>query len=170
MFTGLIEDVGKIGSLRIGSRAAVLKVQTGLPVRGMRLGASIAVNGVCLTVVGFCDYHWSHGEPSTGKNAGGAFGKDAVRGCRDLAWEPSAGRRRLCLEDWTGRTPGKRRRREGVPSADAFVAQLLVVQDLSVHHDDVLPEAHRLMPSEDVDDRETTEPESRARRAFLLRG
>jgi len=51
MFTGLIEDVGKIGSLRVGSRAAVLKVQTGLPVRAMRLGASIAVNGACLTVV-----------------------------------------------------------------------------------------------------------------------
>lgn len=51
MFTGLIEDVGKIESLRLGNRAAVLKVQTGLSVRAMPLGASIAVNGACLTVV-----------------------------------------------------------------------------------------------------------------------
>ena len=51
MFTGLIEDVGKIESLRIGNRTAVLKVQTGLAVGAMRLGASIAVNGACLTVV-----------------------------------------------------------------------------------------------------------------------
>ncbi|MGE5304777.1 MAG: riboflavin synthase [Alphaproteobacteria bacterium] len=51
MFTGLIEDVGRIGSLHVGSQAAVLVVQTGLPVRAMRLGASIAVNGACLTVV-----------------------------------------------------------------------------------------------------------------------
>ena len=50
MFTGLIEDVGKIESLSI-DRAAVLEVQTRLSVRAMPLGASIAVNGTCLTVV-----------------------------------------------------------------------------------------------------------------------
>jgi riboflavin synthase len=51
MFTGLIEDVGRIESLRVGNRAAVLKVQTELSVRAMRLGASVAVNGTCLTIV-----------------------------------------------------------------------------------------------------------------------
>ena len=51
MFTGLIEDVGEIKSLRVHNRAAVLAVQTQLPARTMLLGASIAVNGVCLTVV-----------------------------------------------------------------------------------------------------------------------
>jgi riboflavin synthase len=51
MFTGLIEDVGKIQSLRVGNQAAVLKIQTGLSVRAMALGASIAVNGTCLTVI-----------------------------------------------------------------------------------------------------------------------
>ena len=51
MFTGLIEDVGEIKSLRVNNRAAVLTVQTKLPTRTMPLGASIAVNGVCLTVV-----------------------------------------------------------------------------------------------------------------------
>lgn len=51
MFTGLIEDVGKIVSLRLVERAAVLTVKTGLSLRAMDLGASIAVNGACLTVV-----------------------------------------------------------------------------------------------------------------------
>ena len=51
MFTGLIEDVGKIVSLRFANRAAMLTVQTRLSVRAMELGASIAVNGACLTVV-----------------------------------------------------------------------------------------------------------------------
>lgn len=51
MFTGLIEDVGKIASLRLNKKSAVLVVQTSLPVRPMALGASIAINGACLTVV-----------------------------------------------------------------------------------------------------------------------
>jgi riboflavin synthase len=51
MFTGLIEDVGKIGVLRIAKNSAVLKVKTKLPLRAMPLGASVAVNGACLTVV-----------------------------------------------------------------------------------------------------------------------
>ncbi len=51
MFTGLIEDVGKIKSLRVYKRAAVMTVETKLPMRALALGASIAVNGACLTVV-----------------------------------------------------------------------------------------------------------------------
>jgi riboflavin synthase len=51
MFTGLIQDVGKIASLRLNKRSAVLAVETSLPVRSMKLGASIAVNGACLTVM-----------------------------------------------------------------------------------------------------------------------
>jgi riboflavin synthase len=51
MFTGLIEDVGRIKSLRLYRKSAVLAVQTNLAVRSLELGASIAVNGACLTVV-----------------------------------------------------------------------------------------------------------------------
>ena len=51
MFTGLIEDVGKIVSLRLIERAAVLTVKTSLAVHAMELGSSISVNGACLTVV-----------------------------------------------------------------------------------------------------------------------
>ena len=51
MFTGLIEDVGRIASLRLQNVSAVLTVKTKLPVRSLALGASVAVNGACLTVV-----------------------------------------------------------------------------------------------------------------------
>ena len=51
MFTGLIEDLGKIAALRLRNGSAVMTVQTKLPVRRMAMGASIAVNGACLTVV-----------------------------------------------------------------------------------------------------------------------
>lgn len=51
MFTGLIEDVGKVAAIgRIGDGAR-LQVSTGLLLDEIRLGDSVAVNGVCLTVV-----------------------------------------------------------------------------------------------------------------------
>jgi len=51
MFTGLIEDVGNIESLRLSGVSAVLTVKTNLRMNEMKLGASIAVNGACLSVV-----------------------------------------------------------------------------------------------------------------------
>lgn len=50
MFTGLIEDIGSIRSLRRQGDAAIIAVATTLPLDQVRLGDSIAVNGVCLTV------------------------------------------------------------------------------------------------------------------------
>ncbi|MDD3293809.1 MAG: riboflavin synthase [Geobacteraceae bacterium] len=51
MFTGLIEDVGRVAALAPMGAGARLMVFTGLPLEDIRLGDSIAVNGVCLTVV-----------------------------------------------------------------------------------------------------------------------
>jgi riboflavin synthase len=51
MFTGLIEDVGKVERLQLGDRSAVLAIKPHWSLRKLGLGASIAVNGVCLTVV-----------------------------------------------------------------------------------------------------------------------
>ena len=51
MFTGLIEDVGTIKALRLKEGAAVLTIGTAIRTRELPLGASIAVNGACLTVV-----------------------------------------------------------------------------------------------------------------------
>ena len=47
MFTGIVEELGKVGS-RDGSR---LRINASVVLEGSDLGASIAVNGCCLTVV-----------------------------------------------------------------------------------------------------------------------
>ena len=47
MFTGIVEELGKVGS-RNGSR---LRINSTTVLEGSDLGASIAVNGCCLTVV-----------------------------------------------------------------------------------------------------------------------
>ncbi len=51
MFTGLIEDVGRVVRLEPRGSAARLLVVTALPLEEFSLGDSVAVNGVCLTVV-----------------------------------------------------------------------------------------------------------------------
>jgi riboflavin synthase len=51
MFTGIIEDVGEVVRWRKRAAAGVLTLASKLPVAEMELGASIAVNGACLTVV-----------------------------------------------------------------------------------------------------------------------
>ncbi|HET6418813.1 MAG TPA: riboflavin synthase [Geobacteraceae bacterium] len=51
MFTGLIEDVGKVLKIARGGAAARLEVASSFPDGEMRLGDSVSVNGVCLTVV-----------------------------------------------------------------------------------------------------------------------
>lgn len=53
MFTGLIEDLGIVRQLQNGSNSGLITVATGLPMAEIRLGESIAVNGVCLTVTHF---------------------------------------------------------------------------------------------------------------------
>ena len=50
MFTGLIEDVGKLVARHPAGKAAKLEVQTALPVDEVQCGDSVAVNGTCLTV------------------------------------------------------------------------------------------------------------------------
>ena len=53
MFTGLIEDVGVLRRLRRESSQVQLTVATRIPMEELVLGESIAVNGICLTVVAF---------------------------------------------------------------------------------------------------------------------
>jgi riboflavin synthase len=53
MFTGLIEDLGTVRSLQTGGGSGRITIATGLPMEELALGDSIAVNGVCLTVVTF---------------------------------------------------------------------------------------------------------------------
>lgn len=50
MFTGIIEELGKVVSLKRGSQAAVLTIEGNIIFDDLKLGDSVAVNGVCLTV------------------------------------------------------------------------------------------------------------------------
>lgn len=51
MFTGIVEDVGTVASLEESNEGGrSMTVETGLDLGALEIGASIAVDGVCLTV------------------------------------------------------------------------------------------------------------------------
>ena len=49
MFTGIVEEMGVIRSIRRGARSAVLSIGAETVLSDLKLGDSVAVNGVCLT-------------------------------------------------------------------------------------------------------------------------
>ena len=51
MFTGIIEELGKIQQINQGITSNQVTVECVAVLQGTKLGDSIAVNGVCLTVV-----------------------------------------------------------------------------------------------------------------------
>ena len=51
MFTGIVEEVGSVRAIKLSPHVATLEVDAGVTVEGADVGGSIAVNGVCLTVV-----------------------------------------------------------------------------------------------------------------------
>ncbi len=51
LFTGLIQDIGKIQRAERRDRGLELTIATGLDLSGVRIGDSIAVDGACLTVI-----------------------------------------------------------------------------------------------------------------------
>ena len=50
MFTGIIEEIGKVTQLQKGTYSAVLHIQAEIVLDQLKIGDSVAVNGVCLTV------------------------------------------------------------------------------------------------------------------------
>ncbi|MDO4281769.1 MAG: riboflavin synthase [Peptococcaceae bacterium] len=50
MFTGIVEEVGRIQSISRGAHSAVLEIAARTVLEDAHIGDSIAVNGVCLTV------------------------------------------------------------------------------------------------------------------------
>jgi len=50
MFTGIVEELGTVAGIEHGPASAVLRIEGPLVVSDATHGASIAVNGVCLTV------------------------------------------------------------------------------------------------------------------------
>jgi len=53
MFTGIVEEMGTIRSIRKGTHSAVLEIQAKVVLEDIHVGDSIAVNGVCLTATSF---------------------------------------------------------------------------------------------------------------------
>ncbi|GAW91415.1 riboflavin synthase [Calderihabitans maritimus] len=53
MFTGLVEELGTVQKIERGQASANLTINASAILEDVRLGDSIAVNGVCLTVVEF---------------------------------------------------------------------------------------------------------------------
>ncbi len=51
MFTGIIEEMGKVKKIQLGSDSARLTIEGDVVLKDVKLGDSIAVNGICLTVV-----------------------------------------------------------------------------------------------------------------------
>jgi riboflavin synthase len=51
VFTGIIEDLGWVDSIRHSRRGALLSIKTGLSTARIKIGDSIAINGACMTVV-----------------------------------------------------------------------------------------------------------------------
>lgn len=50
MFTGIVEEVGTVRTVSRGAHSATLTIEARTVLEGTKLGDSIAVNGVCLTV------------------------------------------------------------------------------------------------------------------------
>lgn len=51
MFTGLIQELGRVSSIEQGETSAILRIHAPLSVLGISKGDSIAINGVCLTAI-----------------------------------------------------------------------------------------------------------------------
>ncbi|WP_296321213.1 riboflavin synthase [Treponema sp. UBA3813] len=50
MFTGIIEEIGKVKKISLGGASGSLEISARKVLEGSKIGDSIAVNGVCLTV------------------------------------------------------------------------------------------------------------------------
>lgn len=49
MFTGIVEEIGTIRSVRRGAHSSILSIGAKLVLSDLKIGDSVAVNGVCLT-------------------------------------------------------------------------------------------------------------------------
>jgi riboflavin synthase len=51
MFTGIVEETGTIEQIKPGAKSIQLTVRANLCARGLKPGASLAINGCCLTAI-----------------------------------------------------------------------------------------------------------------------
>lgn len=55
MFTGIVEEIGSMEQVQRGRHSARLTIRAAKVLEGTKIGDSIAVNGICLTVTGLAD-------------------------------------------------------------------------------------------------------------------
>ena len=55
MFTGIVEETGTVESVRKGAVSSFIRIRAEIVLENTKLGDSIAVNGVCLTVTDMSD-------------------------------------------------------------------------------------------------------------------
>jgi len=55
MFTGLVQELGKVTDIKVGETSAILTIEAPISVRGISKGDSVAINGVCLTAIAISD-------------------------------------------------------------------------------------------------------------------
>jgi len=66
VFTGIVEEVGRLRSLVVRKRSAVLEIEAREVLDGVRVGDSIATSGACLTVTRLAgDRFWADAMPET---------------------------------------------------------------------------------------------------------
>ena len=59
MFTGIVEELGRVLAVTPNAGGARIEIAATAVLEDATIGASIAVNGCCLTVVALGDGHWS---------------------------------------------------------------------------------------------------------------
>jgi len=59
VFTGIIEELGTVQVLKRGSNSSQISIQASKVLEDVKLGDSIAINGVCLTVTSFDREHFT---------------------------------------------------------------------------------------------------------------
>lgn len=59
MFTGIIEELGTVQRLERGSNSCLISINASKVLEDVKLGDSIAINGVCLTVTSFDKEHFT---------------------------------------------------------------------------------------------------------------
>jgi len=55
MFTGLVQELGKVTDIKVGETYAILTIEAPISVRGISKGDSVAIDGVCLTAIAITD-------------------------------------------------------------------------------------------------------------------
>ena len=59
MFTGIVEEIGTLHAVRMGSAAATVEIAARTVLEGTRVGDSILTDGICLTVTSLADGHFA---------------------------------------------------------------------------------------------------------------